>query len=81
MTRSSTSEIDYRTQQSFLKDYWWSPRFVLKHQLLSKAIQLENGFLQVDYSLKTKYNYDLTNKFTLNKSAGCLRLNEVKTKE
>ena len=26
---------------------------------------MDNGFLQVDYTLKTKYNYDLTNKFTL----------------
>ena len=42
---------------------------------------MDNGFLQVDYSLKTKYNYDLTNKLTLNKSTGCLRLKEVKTKE
>ena len=42
---------------------------------------MDNGFLQVDYSLKTKYNYDLTNKFTLNKSTNCFRLKEVKTKE
>ena len=31
---------------------------------------MDNGFLQVDYTLKTKYNYDLTNKLTLNKSTG-----------
>ena len=31
---------------------------------------MDNGFLQNDYNLKTKYNYDLTNKFTLNKSTG-----------
>ena len=42
---------------------------------------MDNGFLQVDYTLKAKYNYDLTNKFTPNKSTGCLRLKEVKTKE
>ena len=38
----------------------------------SKASQVNNGFLQVDYSLKTnlQYYYDLTNKFTLNKSTG-----------
>ena len=43
-------------------------------------MQVDNGFLQVDYGLKTEYNYDLTNKFTLNKSTGSLRLKEVKTK-
>ena len=42
---------------------------------------MDNGFLQVDYTPKTKYNYDLTNKFTLNKSTNCFRLKEVKTKE
>ena len=43
---------------------------------------MDNGYvLQVDYSLRTKYNYDLTNKLTLNKSTGCSRLREVKPKE
>ena len=42
---------------------------------------MDNGFLQVDYTPKTKYNYDLTNKLTLNKSTNCFRLKEVKTKE
>ena len=52
-----------------------------KNKTLNYATQVDNGFLQVDYTLKTKYNYDLTNKFTLNRSTGCLRLKEVKTKE
>jgi len=42
---------------------------------------MDNGFLQVDHSFKTKCNYDLTNKFMLDKSAGCLQLKEGKTKE
>jgi len=49
--------------------------------LLPQATQQDNGFLQVDYSLKARDSYDLTNKFTLNKSTGCLRLEEVKTNE
>ena len=37
-------------------------------------------FLQVDYSLKTKYNYDLANELTLTKSTGCLRSEKLRLK-
>ena len=41
-TTSQLNESNYRAQQSFLKDYWWKRKPVLKHQSLPKATQVDN---------------------------------------
>ena len=37
----------------------------LNEVCFKNIFSLNHGFLQVDYSLKANYSYDLTNKFTL----------------